>query len=464
MYVVNQFKSKMSPYQVDLVDDMMNDLSDTSRVYLKNILSRSYVIGVQHLMETELCLFDGLLCAGAIPEQIRFAGKLYSDYFPAIQTLRGKGINIHTINHTIKPGEFSIAIKQTIRDMWQYALADIEDANNIDNIIILDEGGRALEEIPRYLKNKYSVIVIEHTRGGLYNSASQHMNIPILKPALSAVKKILESPKIVSKVVKTVLQKISKLPYSQYKVYGVVGLGNIGAALSRELVNNGYEVIAFDTESEKCKSLKDKSSVELASTLDELIHNSEVIIGTTGKDISVDFNFKEHLCHDIFLISASSEDKEFKSLLKSVDSNKPLQNDIKLKTDNGNTITILSGGFPVNFDQASESVPIKDICITRALMLGSIFQACFLLRYLNLDDVTSNLSLATDASLQYYLAQKYLTYDHGDDFNNEVRQIFSSLDCIKSFSEGMSLDCDEFKLLLTLKNDFSTSTEKSRTG
>ncbi len=461
MYIVNQHNKKMSPYQVELIDDLLADLPHNDRTYLRNILSRSYIIGVQHLMETELCLFDGLLDAGAIASQIRFAGKRYSDYFPAIHTLMSHGIQVHTISQPSTSGNFAISIKSTIREMWQAALKDIEANPLIDNIIVLDEGGRALEEMPRYLKNKYQVMVIEHTRGGLYNSASRHMNLPIIKPALSAVKKILESPKIVKAVVESALNCLKDIPYANYKVYGIVGLGNIGSALAKVLIENGYEVIVYDENPQRVRQCGYLRPKHIVSNFKSLIHNAEIIIGTTGKDITKHFNFHEELSHDIYLMSASSEDKEFKSLLKTgTDHTQEFQSDIQLKTANGNVITIISGGFPVNFNQSSESVPIQDICITRALMLSSIFQACFLLKQMDLERIDSNLSLATDASLQYYLAHKYLKNTDLADYLDKDIEVFTSLSSIRSASDGISIDCDAFHSLLNNVVDFRTSTKE----
>lgn len=79
------------------------------------------------------------------------------------------------------------------------------------------------------------------------------------------------------------------------------------------------------------------------------------------------------------MISCSSQDTEFNSLLKYIQKNYPYKNlntlrEIECPIKEG-YIKILKGGYPINFDNYGKSVPFKYIQLTRGLLLGVVIQA-----------------------------------------------------------------------------------------
>lgn len=103
------------------------------------------------------------------------------------------------------------------------------------------------------------------------------------------------------------------------------------------------------------------------------------------------------------MISCSSGDRQFRTLLKKADGYK-LEglSDIRPWSifSGEKVIRIYNGGFPVNFlvenaDPVEETVPTQDIQITRGIKLVAIVQALKLLELLNFAGCSKTLSTAT---------------------------------------------------------------------
>ncbi len=97
-----------------------------------------------------------------------------------------------------------------------------------------------------------------------------------------------------------------------------------------------------------------------------------------GTDITTSLDLHE-LYGTYYLISCSSQDMEFNSLLKVIHKNLAYKSlnileDIKYPIKGG-FIKILKGGYPINFDNFGHSVPAEDIQLTRGVLLRGIIQA-----------------------------------------------------------------------------------------
>jgi hypothetical protein len=445
----DRFPFSIEPYRTPLIEKLLSSLPSRSISKLSHIYKDTYLVGAQHLMDTEICVFDALIRLGIEPENMRFTGKLYSDYLPAIQKLKRLGINIHRIEKQFPIGNFNQQIRKTVKSMWRATLQDLKDKPEIKNIILLDEGGRCLEEMPKILSHKYNLIVIEHTRGGLYSNVSRYFDGAIIKTAMSAAKKELESPKIIKAVVERVINKISVLDKDQHYIYGIVGLGALGLALAKNLSQLGYNIYAHDKDPLKIEDLLRYPQIRTSNHFEKLVYNVDVLIGTTGTDISSEFNFKDDLTNDIILISCSSEDKEYKTLLKSIDMKKHSPfDDLVYHTETGDRITLLSGGFPINFDGGSYSVPLADIAITRALITGSVIQAGLMLDEIDFKQIGDNNSYSVDYQLQQFIALEFIQMQaKSGDYTFENVAYFESIAQIKAGSDGTGIELPDFASL-----------------
>jgi hypothetical protein len=127
-----------------------------------------------------------------------------------------------------------------------------------------------------------------------------------------------------------------------------------------------------------------------SNTLSSLISTSDYVFGCTGEDITSKIDICALSHDDKSLISCSSDDTEFKSLLKFIQKtsmrNFPVSSpldDIFYKTGHKSIIRIFRGGFPINFDNSKKIEHTQGIQLTRGLMLGGILQAMSLLTSLN---------------------------------------------------------------------------------
>ncbi|MFZ9034880.1 MAG: NAD(P)-dependent oxidoreductase [Francisellaceae bacterium] len=431
-----------------LLDQLYLSLDQQDKLRLRQTFDHTYLIGVQHLMNSEICLFETMIQFGIKPQNMRFCGKLYSDYPPAIAAMKSLGMHIHTLHHDFLSGYFNQHIKMSIRNMWKQAVNDLEHNEKIKNIILLDEGGRALEEAPKFLLQQYNFICIEHTRGGLYSKSSQHFNGSLINAATCPLKTRLESPKIIHSVTNNLFNRLENIGNYRQRVYGIVGVGNLGKALFREFKKLGLRVYIYDQSPERLHDFLNTDHGFAADSFEKLIYNVDTLISTTGTDISKYFDFRE-LTHDLTMISISSEDKEFNQLLRNIQHDAAALKDIDYITSSGNKLSILSGGFPVNFNGSAFCVPPKDIIITRALMCGAILQAAFLITENPYFKAPRGM-LSINAYLQKFLAGQFLSQQlKSGDYNEEDITFFNNLDAVKLNSSGQHIEIPAFERLIS---------------
>ena len=58
---------------------------------------------------------------------------------------------------------------------------------------------------------------------------------------------------------------------------GFIGLGNVGGKLASNLLNNNFDLMVFDKDSEILNQFKNKGS-KVASSIEELVFNNDILI------------------------------------------------------------------------------------------------------------------------------------------------------------------------------------------
>jgi S-adenosylhomocysteine hydrolase len=365
--------------KLPLLDDMVGIIK--TRGGLPD-LSKTVFIGVQHMLETTVTLFDAIIALGVKPENMFFSGKCYSTSPVIAEAVIKRGIRLMASNKPRTPGGYEESCQHGIEKMWRLCIEDISK-KNIDSIIILDEGGRCLENMPEFVGLRYRIAAIEQTRGGLYTESVNLLPFPLVEVATCAVKKILEPPLIATAIIKVVLKKIDEIlpslnPESGKTTFGLIGNGAIGGAICRHLLSHGYDVVVYDENEGSFQNIIDPRFYRMGS-VEEVIANAQIIFGCTGKDITRGKDILSLVKRDKVFISCTSEDKEFKTLLRAIGSQSIVPIDalsnIVCLTQNGRKITILQGGFPINFDRNPWNVPANSIEVTQGLLLGSCYQA-----------------------------------------------------------------------------------------
>lgn len=358
--------SQLSPQTLPVLEALIKATSSD----LPDLSSIAFVC-VQHLLFTTISLMDSLLRLGASPDNIHIMGKSYSSSPLVADYLVKHGYRYYPNTLQKELAQFAEYFKGDILSMWQ-AVCDDVSGKNIKLIVILDDGGVCLTNVPTTLSDAYSLVGVEQTSSGLANLSLSNLAFPVIEVASSAVKQIVESPMISEAVVeklKTVLPMKGKTLSC-----GVVGMGSIGTAVTQKLLSLKHRVKIYDTDPQKVKSF---NKAMTADHLEDLLSFSDYVFGCAGYDVTKNLKISSIDKTKTF-ISCSSQDKEFLSLLKICSENQCTYQDVLdhiACTLNGYSIHIIRGGFPVNLDNSGESVDARDIQLTRGLLLGGVLQA-----------------------------------------------------------------------------------------
>jgi hypothetical protein len=326
------------------------------------------VVSVQHLLETTGSLFEALFDLGLLPTNTFVLGKLYSTNPGVENELRSLGVHVLAPSSGFAWGAFSSQFRLDVAKLWDYAAATIPAG--VRRILVLDDGGFALSTIPEHLKKRFEIAGVEQTTSGLTVNCDG-FKCPVVEVASSAVKRVLEAPIIRAAVLRRVRETLQ--PSCSI---GVVGLGSIGNAIAVHLIKEGFHVSGFDCRADVACDPR----INVVSSLEELLVNANQVFGCAGADIFENDDCWRHTPDPPALYSCSSQDVEFRSVLRSLNRAGQFSDhqdrlaDVHVPCDRG-TLRIVKGGFPVNFDGTRESAPASEIQVTRALLLAGLLQA-----------------------------------------------------------------------------------------
>ncbi len=393
-------------------------------------------ICVQHLLFTTVDLIESLIRIGAKPSNIHIMGKIYSSCPEVVDQLINIGVVYHPSTQPEKLGYFEDYFNQDIKNMWSKICSSIKQLKS-NKIIVLDDGGKCILNIPDILRDNHSIFAVEQTSSGICKIKEKNITVPLIDVAFSAVKQLLESTMIADAVLMK-LMKLDKLSplYENKLICGIAGLGVIGKATIKKLLSLGHKVIIYD----KLKAKYDFiNQVEIVDSCQLLFQKSDYIFGCTGDDITIDLDLAQ-INGVKNLISCSSQDNEFRSLLRII--NKTSENlinvldDISFSTPNG-VIKIFRGGYPVNLDNSGESVPAKDIQLTRGLLLGGVLQAI-----LQLNQVHDLKKYMLHPKLQKLIVQTFVEKRPNYPFDKALIKNFLDAKWIRAHSISEYIDND----------------------
>jgi len=386
-------------------------------------LQDTALVALQHVLETTGSMLESLFRIGLDPENVFLTGKIYSEHRDTARKLQREfGITYLEPKPPQRLGTYNQRLDRDALGLWEKVSAA---SPNTEKIIALDDGGHLLRNVPPSLLNEYVVTGVEQTTSGVQTLSP----FPVVQVAISAAKSYLEPSLITEAVfekVKTQIESLPKVPV------GVVGLGRIGGAVVRGVLKHRENANTFDKDESLSLSLE---GAQRCSSLTQLIDRSGVIFGCTGQDISKQETWLSKVQGHKVLISCSSSDVEFRRLLRMTrmhDVENPLA-PLELEVPpTGPRLTVLRGGFPINFDRTKESVPAQDIQITRGLLVGGILQATRKLPQDGADDV------ALSARLQRRVVRSWFEDQPRrlETYENDVLEKLDSLDWIREHSGG----------------------------
>ncbi len=402
----------------------------------RDIFKKTAIYYVHHPLQTSINVIDALIRLGAKPKNIFILGKRYSECEAVVAALINKGVHYQPCSLQTNIGRYSYSFIRDINWLWAAMVEHIK-REDVEEVLILDHGGHAIAFVPLMSLKQYKILGIEKTTAGFINSEKHGIPpIPIIDVANSAAKRFLESPLIAEAVVNKI---VSYLPENINDfIFGVVGLGSIGEAVANRLRSLGCKLIVHDINPEKLRPIQGKPNILCTHDLTALIAESDYIFGCSGRDISEGRleQFRLSSSNKV-LISCSSEDKEYLSLLHMINQYSPKQHepldDIDYQTELGATIHLLRGGFPVNFDHSGESVPANDIQLTRSLVLAAVLQAS---EYFKSPEIKNGV-YALDSAYQRFVINEWLKYQDTSDIQPE--ELFNLLneDWISLHSNGL---------------------------
>jgi D-isomer specific 2-hydroxyacid dehydrogenase, NAD binding domain len=336
-------------------------------------LSHTVLVCVQHLLETTGSLFEHLIGLGLPPTQMYALGKVYSSNLQVQKGLVERGVRMIDPSPVTRRGHYDEVLRKDVARLWQSAL-QLADWENASHLVILDDGGYGIAGLPSSIKEDLSVVGIEQTMSGLAQGRpGSSSTIPVIEVASSAAKKSVEPPMICEAIfTKLAIPLFEGNPNS---AFGVVGLGNIGRAIATGLLRRRARVFGYDKDPVQTKSV---TGIIDCPSIQAVFERSDIVLGCTGTDIISNEGWWKSLTGCKLLISCSSQDREFSSILSTLAGagNQDALRDVVFSTERGE-ITLARGGFPANFDGTGESVQKDDIQMTRALLLAAVLQALY---------------------------------------------------------------------------------------
>jgi S-adenosylhomocysteine hydrolase len=377
----NQYTS--IPFSCELVlTEIAKQLKLEEEQPFKNVM----VVAVQHILGTTVEMFQVLKRLGL--ERAIIAGKSYSTHDDSLVALKDLEYTIIEAPDQLGYGRYDSCMQETVSNIWSTALKAMQE-KPVDLLIILDDGGDLILSTPGKLFNGITykpkrVIGIEQTRGGSNHRYFNGVPFPIINVAGSYVKTTIEYPSIAEivadKLSKEVHDKAEMKDLPKKPIVGVIGNGTMGQAIVNKFAAQGYRVLAYD----KANTLHNKNVIWYKDA-PSLISNADIIIGCTGTDITAEPINLYAILNSVkpkYLVSTSSKDIEFNSLLVYIqEQTKKLQQtpdplkDIEYITAFDYKITILKGGFPINFDKQKHSVSPEKIWPTRAALMSACLMA-----------------------------------------------------------------------------------------
>lgn len=428
----NKFFTNPLLTHLPILEKLIHRVLTKKQFSLKNV----GIVYIHHPLKTSVNLVDSMLRLGAIPKNIFVLGKKYSESKAVVQQISNYGVHYQPCSEQLGLGQYNYSFTRDINFLWKKIGDNL--GKDIKNLLILDHGGYATSFVPVPLLKQYKVIAVEKTTAGLIKFKDQGLPpFPLISVADCAAKKILESPLIAEAVVNKILTLLPKNP--ERITCGIIGFGAIGKAIATKLLSMNYKVIIYDNGA----PLRPLEGV-FTGELDKLVRLSDYIFGCTGQESIKDIGPFIYAEKNKTLVSCSSEDKEFLPLLKAIQrkNNKLVQDpfaEIRYITSKSATIRILKGGFPVNFDHSGESVPPRDIQLTRALVLTSIIQA---IQFFNNENLLNKAGIyALDAKTQQFLANEWLAHQPAVRYSQDIIKNFQNLDWIIKNSGGLYEPC-----------------------
>jgi hypothetical protein len=374
------------------------------------------IIALQHLLPSLAHLMGRIRYYGFRPNNIWLMGKPYSTIRDTERKLRDDfGINVPSLlsQEAVLPGEYTVTTERMAAAFWQDVIGAIGPARDI---ILLDEGGLLRKTLPhRLLNDAHRIVAIEHTSSGWKREESGSLLYPVILKARSFAKLRFESPFIARSLMCRLARELKGMTghagdesevfgdtdeeirsVLTDKTIGILGFGHLGGSVCRLLHGIGLRNLLAHDKNPEAFSVQEARIVTQVHRRSDLVTGSDIILGCTGTAIE---NIEAALFAGKYIAakhkglatdssgsltpkvfgSCSSGDREFSHLIPYLTAASRRFRANAFDNATGQigecSVTLLNGGFPLNFDRNREYEPLDRIALTRELTLASIIQA-----------------------------------------------------------------------------------------
>jgi S-adenosylhomocysteine hydrolase len=348
------------------------------------------VIFIQHLLNDFEALLFAFRQSGLKAENTFIIGIPYSTKQLVVDHLQAQYENVYTPGQYPNPflGEVRVALAKAYNVCTQRSanFLVVEDGGYIADLLRNDPDGR--------LWSERCLGIVEQTRNGIKvtqewseTQSPRAVDISVVNVAETALKRDDEAP-LIGRAVVFNIRNLLKC-YEHQDLPGIsallVGCGDIGSEIGKELIADGVNLTVVDNRArDQIRSFPEGASYAPLETLADLVAGKALIVGATGQGMRVPRADSRppflgsavfsRMDGNVVLVNASSKMCEYDwDALRGIAPNRLTKRGFghELMTQNGKTFRIAADGFPVNFYN-SESAPADKIQpILGMLFLGA---------------------------------------------------------------------------------------------
>lgn len=336
------------------------------------------LVAVQHMLYQTVDMFQAAEHIGLNPKNVFALGKVYSNSGPIISALRDMGVTVLDSTYP-PPGEFDASFENDVKRLWRLVAEHVAQ-QRIKRILVLDDGGTCITNIPAKLLLQYQVAGVEQTSLGIFVFEDNPPPFAVVSWARSAIKLRIGGPIFSHCLMNRLHAQFLRGNSLQDVEVGIIGLGSIGRGLADGATRQGSRVLFYDPNPnlEVPHYLRDQ--VTRVDSLEDLMMRCEYVFGASGRDPFKD-KWPMRYRPGIRLFSGSAGDQEFGPIIRDLRDRPCFQVENEtwnISCDYGpcGPIHIAYQGFPYNFVSRAESaVPSRIVQIETGGLLAGLIQA-----------------------------------------------------------------------------------------
>ena len=368
--------SQLSPLEVT------RSVWDCARAARFDFGADTALVAVQHMLQQTVELFRTAAAMGLRLKNIFALGKIYSNSFPVIKTLRDMGVTV--VETTVPPpGEFHAYFERDVDRLWQMA-AEALAQRRIRRVLVLDDAGVCITRVPAEIVQQYAVCGVEQTSSGIVQVEEKPPPFAVISWARAAVKLQIGSPIFSRWLIERLTADFLQGRSLRGKQLGIIGMGSIGRGVASLLLKQGNVVWFYDPDPHLQVSRFAGDKLIRSNSLEELLLRCDYVIGCSGRN---PFTGKWPSSHKpgIKLLSASSGDEEFGPCIRDLKRRPgfkiaPHTWDIVSEHGPSGRLHIAYRGYPYSFvSRRTEALPTPIVQFDIGGLLASLVQAVFFL-------------------------------------------------------------------------------------